>query len=297
MRWLLVLILFTSAARALPAEPPKGQFPVGETDDAWAKLPRENPPLPSWAKILVEPLPRTTAKMLELDYFPREKNPLGPELSALLRWTAADALGSDYGRMTAEADLRRAGVPPKIMAKLGEKDGLDPDVRIATAFARKLTLDGHAITDAEFATLLRVYGPEKVTAIVHTVAYANFHNRVVLGIGASMPPFRPVDANLLPQRAAGEDPRKPTRRSWDEEKWTRRACPSASIGGPGGAEQMSLALQKSRREQLHCESPFPDPSRIKATSRNRNGSKPSGSCGRTSAAGISRKCPGCGSRS
>src|SRR5947208_319665 len=99
---------------------PPSSFPVAGNDDAWAKLPRENPPLPPWARVLVGPLPRTAAKMLELDHFHREKNPLGPELSAVLRWTAADALGSSFGKATAEADLRRAGVPARVWSRLSD---------------------------------------------------------------------------------------------------------------------------------------------------------------------------------
>src|SRR5262249_18770763 len=73
MRWLLVLVLTSgSALSAVALDNPPGQFPAAETDEAWAKLPKENPPLPAWAKMLVGPLPRATARMLELDYFHRE---------------------------------------------------------------------------------------------------------------------------------------------------------------------------------------------------------------------------------
>ncbi|HZZ81288.1 MAG TPA: hypothetical protein VFE62_22485 [Gemmataceae bacterium] len=110
MRWALLIVLFIVVARPAIAgqDKPPGHFRSFENDEAWAKLPRDNPPLPPWAKMLVGPLPKTTAKMLELDYFHRTNNPLGAELSALLRWYAADALGSDFGKATAEADLRAA---------------------------------------------------------------------------------------------------------------------------------------------------------------------------------------------
>ena len=71
--------------------------------------------------------------MLELDTFHRAKNPLGPGLSARLRWAAADALGSPFGKATAEADLRRAGVT----AKPGDTAGLAADVRFILDFPRK----------------------------------------------------------------------------------------------------------------------------------------------------------------
>src|SRR5205823_12362687 len=105
-----ILALVLGAHQAAAALPPPGRFPAADNDDAWARLPRENPPLPPWARVLVGPLPKTTARMLELDYLHREKNPLGPVLAGKLRWAAADALGCKFGVATAEADLRRAGL-------------------------------------------------------------------------------------------------------------------------------------------------------------------------------------------
>lgn len=263
MRPVAILALMLSAgwATAQPdPTPPTRPFPIVGNDDAWAKLPRDNPPLPPWARIAVAPLPRTTARMLELDYFHREKNPLGAELSARLRWAAADALGSDFGKATAEADLRRAGVPARVLAKLGDKDTLAPDVRVAVAFARKLTTAGHAIADAEFAELLKVYGPEKVTAIVHTVAYANFHNRIVLGLGAAGDPVPPVDAKFAPERLAKVP--TPARPPWDDLKSVKAGGLSVRVEwGQAGVDELNLALEKQKERKLRM--PLPDPSRFK----------------------------------
>ncbi|QJW97802.1 carboxymuconolactone decarboxylase family protein [Frigoriglobus tundricola] len=262
MRLVAILALAFSATRATAAPPdgPPGPFPVAGNDDAWANLPRDNPPLPPWARVLVGPLPRTTAKMLELDYFHREKNPLGPELAALLRWTAADALGSAFGKSTAEADLRRAGVPARVLAKLGGTDAHEPDVRIATAFARRLTTEGHAITDAEFAELLKVYGPEKVTAIVHTVAYANFHNRVVLGLGAAGEVVPPVAVRFAPERL--EKVVTPVRPPWDDLKAVKAGGLSVRVDwGKAGADEVSASLEKQKGRKLRM--PLPNPARIK----------------------------------
>lgn len=202
----LALVLMMCGVAA--AEPPAA-FPAADADAAWARLPREAPPLPPWARALVGPLPKTTAKMLELDHLQRAKNPLGAELAALIHWTAADALDSKYGRAAAEADLKRTtfgGVP--------DAAKLPADVRTAVAFARKLTTEGHAITDAEFAAVLRLYGPEKTTAIVHTVAFDNFLNRVLLGLGADGDPVPPVG---VPFDAAGlAKVPVPVRPPWDD---------------------------------------------------------------------------------
>src|SRR5687768_16550609 len=69
-------------------------FPTLPDGDAWSNLPPpKNPQLPEWAKVLARPMPKTAAKMLELDYLQREKNPLGPWLSARIRLTVAASLG------------------------------------------------------------------------------------------------------------------------------------------------------------------------------------------------------------
>jgi len=257
---ILAFALCATRAPAAPPDGPPGQFPVTGNDAAWANLPRDNPPLPPWARVTIGPLPRTTAKMLELDYFHREKNPLGPELAALLRWTAADALGSAFGKSTAEADLRRAGVPARVLAKLGDTDAPAPDVRLATTFARRLTTEGYAITDAEFAELLKVYGPEKVTAIVHTVAYANFHNRIVLGLGAAGEAVPPVDVRFAPERLAKVA--TPVRPPWADLKSVKGNGLSVRVDwSKAGADELNAALEKQKARKLRM--PLPNPARIK----------------------------------
>jgi len=61
----LVLVLSAGAAWPVAAGPdrPTGQFPAADNDAAWRRLPRDNPPLPPWARVLVGPLTKTTAKM------------------------------------------------------------------------------------------------------------------------------------------------------------------------------------------------------------------------------------------
>ena len=65
--------------------------------------------------------------------------------------------------------------------------------------------------------MLKHFGPEKVTAIVHTVAYANFHYRILLGIGAKgEPPIAPPLAMKFDVDAAKLT--APVRPSWDDLK-------------------------------------------------------------------------------
>jgi alkylhydroperoxidase family enzyme len=261
MRLVLLLCYVIASNQAAYAQPnkPQKQFPGIENDAAWNLLPRENPPLPPWARVLIEPLPKTTAKMLELDFLHRAKNPLMPELAALLQWTVADSLGSKFGKATAEADLLRAGVPAKYLAEIGNNPGLAPDVRVAAAFARKLTLEGHAITDEEFAALLKLFGPEKVTAIVHTVAYANFHNRIVLGLGADGKPVPPVDVKFDPDKLTKM--KTPARPPWDDLKEVTADGLSFNIEwGKTSHEELNLTLEKQKERKLRI--PLPDASRL-----------------------------------
>jgi alkylhydroperoxidase family enzyme len=244
---------------ATPADAPSKQpFPSADNDAAWTRLPRENPPLPPWARILVGPLPKATAKMLELDSLHRTRNPLGPELAGLIQWTVADALCSKFGKATAEADLRR-GNHLRWLNQLKDTNVLPPDVRVAVAFARKLTLEGHAITDEEFATLLRLYGPEKVTAIVHTVAYGNFHNRILLGLGADGDPVPPVEVKFDPERFAKMP--TPPRPSWDDLKTVKADGLSVRVQwDKTSKEELNVALERQKERKLRI--PLPDPARF-----------------------------------
>jgi hypothetical protein len=255
---LLILVLVTRPA-AGQADRSPGRFPASTNDEAWAQLPHHNPPLPPWARVLIDPLPKTTARLLELEYFHREKNPLGRELAALLQWTVADALHSPFGKATAEADLVHAGLPRRVNSKLGDPDAHTPDVRVAVDFARKLTLEGHAITDAEFAELLKRYGPEKVTAIVHTVAYSNFYNRMVLGLGATGDPVPAVDAKFAPDRLARI--KTPPRPPWDELNAVKGGGLSVRVEwSKSEAAELARTLEKQKERPLRI--PLPDLSRI-----------------------------------
>lgn len=256
------LALIARPAAAQPDKPPSANpFPAVTSDAAWARLPLEHPPLPAWARTLVKPLPKTTAKMLELDYFHRARNPLGPELAALLRWTVADALGSESGKATAALDLHRAGASTRIQANPGNMAALTADARLAVAFARKLTKEGHAITDAEFAALLKAYGPERVVAIVHSVAYANFYNRILLGFGAGGDAAPPVagtfDAAAMAKMSA------PARPPWNDLDAVKTGGLSVRVQwSKADADEVNRTLDRQKERTLRI--PLPDPARIQA---------------------------------
>ena len=245
---LLALCAFAVAASARPTKPP---FPALPDEGAWGKLPpQKKPVLPEWARVLAGSLPKTTAKMLELDYFHRAKNPLDPKLAAALRGTVAEALDSEYGKAAARADLAR--VPPL-------KEGQYSDLRgglLAMRFAKKLTLAGHAITDDEFAEVLKHFGPEQTTAIVHTVAYANFHNRLVLALGVKgeSPVAPPIDVAFDLAAATGVAPARPP---WDDLKAVTADGPAVRVEwSKGGFDQLNATMEKQKERKLRI--PLPD---------------------------------------
>jgi alkylhydroperoxidase family enzyme len=198
-------VIGTSAPRA--AAPPHGIPPavaerraaVLENEAAWKKLPARiqgtRQPLPMWARALAATLPHTTAAMLELDYLHRVRSPLAPGLRARLRWAAAHALDCRASEACALADLRRAGLTESQVQALSRGQA-DPDEaqRPALAFARKVSLDPHTVTDEEVAGLLRRHGEKQVVAMVLLLAYANFQDRLLLALDLPQEPNGPLPA-------------------------------------------------------------------------------------------------------
>jgi hypothetical protein len=254
---LLVAALVGGPAAADP--PPDGpRFPKLSHADAWKNLPRQSPKLPSWARTLAGSLPRTTAAMIELDAVHRTKNPLGPITSGKLRWWAADALGCDYLREYAEADLRRAGLADDDLASLGGDPGeLSKSDRLLRAFARKMSLAASTVTDAEVAELIKRFGPGRVVGFVHTLAYANFLGRIVLALGVEVEPGGP-----LPPLDVAFDPAVPVevppRRDWKEITASEGTAPDDRPDWLGrGADdlQKAMAAQQARKSRV----PMPPP--------------------------------------
>jgi len=166
-------------------------LPVSDAE-AWEHVPRATPPLPSWARTTIASLPASTLLQLDLDALQRAENPLGKELSGRLRWTVADANRCAYAKESAEADLVDAGLDAEALRQLADVDRLAEPERLAVVFARKLTLSAASITDDDVAALVAAFGPDDVVAIVHTVAYANFQDRLYLGVGLTSEPGGPT---------------------------------------------------------------------------------------------------------
>ena len=194
--------------------PPGGRFPAAPDPEVWKALPRQDPPLPAWARSLVRPLPRATAAMLDLDHTQRALNPLGPALAAKVRWQVFDALGIGYGKAVAEADLRRAGLKDADIQALGEPKDQPADEKPLMAFARKLTRAGHSITDGEVEALVKQIGVPKTVALVHTVAYANFQSRVFAGLGLKAVENEPPAVEIAWAREKLAKVPAPARKPW-----------------------------------------------------------------------------------
>lgn len=248
--------LAQGAAGAQPQPAPKAAqlFPALPQKEAWSKLPpRMNPALPEWARMLAGPLPKTTAKMLELDYLHRVTNPIGARLSIRIRLEVATALRCPFGIAAANADLRHLREHDRKDQTLGPGELSIADQK-AVAFARKLTLEGHTITDKEFADLLALCGPELTTAIVHTVAHANFQNRIILALGAGGEPARPI-ADAFGNSTA----KAPERPAWDELNSVKTGGLAVRVDwSKGGFDEMNAAMARQGERQLRI--PLPDPS-------------------------------------
>jgi alkylhydroperoxidase family enzyme len=175
----------------------KCRLVVLDDDEAWRRLPRledvAERRLPVWARALAEPLPQTTAAMLELDHIYRTSDAIDPRLRAKMRWVAARANRCGYSQRYAEADLLAAGMTRADVVQLeASLDTLPEKERAAITFARKLTLEADAITDEEVAALLASFGNEQVVAMVLQMAYANFQDRLLLTLNVDVEPDGPL---------------------------------------------------------------------------------------------------------
>ena len=230
------------------APPPKTRFPSLSSDDTFDRIRKESAPLPGWSRMLAGSLPRTTALMLSLDQVHRAKNPLDSTLRARLRWIAADANRCDYSSKQAEADLHSAGVSSEQVGKYcGDVTKWPEDQRALVTFARKMTLAAHTVTDAEMAALLKAHGEAKVVAMVHTLAHANFQDRIFLALGVEAESAELMAPVLLPVPSADRTKGLvPARRAW---KAIRGAKLDAAAGRPDWQERSSEALDEAMADQ------------------------------------------------
>ncbi len=252
MRSLVFLLLVLPSA--LAGDPPR--FPEPTTAEAWKLLPRENPPLPVWARTLAPSLPKTAARMLELDDLHRAKSPIGNALRAKLRWVASDAAGSAYGKAYAEYDAKIVGLSKDALEAWAKSDDK------LVPFARKMALAADSITDAEFAALLEVHGAEAMVGIVHSLAYAGFQDRILLTLGCEpekelVPPLgQTFDAKVL--ESATTPARDPIPKGEPIPKASAALFPWSDLTG----KQMPAEMDLQRKRPLRV--PLPPEERLAA---------------------------------
>jgi alkylhydroperoxidase family enzyme len=180
-----------------PAADTGARFPVLSNDEAWAKLPAADvgsgSPLPVWARVSAATLPRTTAIILELDDLHRTRSPLDPKVRAMARWVVADANRCRYAEDRAAADLKAAGgTEAEVAALRGDRSVLPPETRRVLDVVRELTRSAYKVTDDQMALLRADLGEPKLVALVQLVAFANFQDRLVLGLGIEHEPGGPL---------------------------------------------------------------------------------------------------------
>ena len=102
----------------------------------------------------------------------------------------------------------------------GDFSQKSPAEKAALEFARKMTVNSASVTDDEFAALVKHYGEKTVAAMVLTMAYANFQDRLVLCLGSPIEPggpLPPLDVVFAPgahgQRPVHDDPEDVVHRS------------------------------------------------------------------------------------
>jgi alkylhydroperoxidase family enzyme len=216
-------------------KPAPARVPVLDDKEAWKVLPAAEEgagqPLPVWIRALAGSLPKTAAAMINLDYVQRTENPLPPRIRARLRWVAADVNRCEYARVYARADYVRSGGKSEDLDDLtGKLDKLPEDERLALQLVRQLGERAYTVTDAQMARLVKLYGEEKVVAIVLVAAYANFQDRLLLALGVEVEkggPLPPVKVRFRkpPPQATSKDKDSPKDKAKEAPK--RKLSPPA----------------------------------------------------------------------
>jgi hypothetical protein len=110
-----------------------------------------------------------------------------------------------------------------------------------------MTLAAHSVTDAEMAALLKANGDATVVAMVHTLAHANFQDRIFLALGVEVEPTGPMAPIVLP--VPSEDRTKglvPARRPWKSIEGEKVAVSSRR---PDWRERSLEGLDEARADQ------------------------------------------------
>jgi alkylhydroperoxidase family enzyme len=212
----IVVALLPAILMAAAPDEAGSRFALLSDEECWRKLPPTEKgggqPLPSWARALADPMPRTTSALLRLDAVHRTQGRLDPKLRAQMRWVAAHANHSAYAEAYAALDATHAGLNDDELGALrrGDYSRKSRAERHALEFAHKMTVDSAGVTDDEFAALVREFGERKAAAMVLLMAYSNFQDRLLLCLGSPLEaggPRPPVDVVFAPEAVENKMPR------------------------------------------------------------------------------------------
>jgi len=181
------------------------RVPVLSNEEAWSRLPKATvgtgQQLPTWARMLVAEMPRTTAACLQLDYAHRGASPIPAKLRAAMRWVAGNANRCACSQAQALSDAKAAGVSDALLSALtdGTWSGWNEADQQALKFARDMTVDSDSVSDEQFSALVRHFDERRTACMVLLMAYANFQDRLLLSLGVPLESegsLSPLDARF-----------------------------------------------------------------------------------------------------
>lgn len=180
--------------------------------ESWLTLPPADEgigtPLPTWARMLAQSLPHTTAALLELEYLYRSE-PLtleasiastlstpfnGSQLAGVARYAVAAYHQSAYGRGVALADLKRAKANTLMDSLEANPKSLPPLEYEVFVFARQMAELGQSLTDEQYRSLQLKLGDEAMVGLVLRIAHDCFQDRLLWALGIA----DVADANANP---------------------------------------------------------------------------------------------------
>jgi hypothetical protein len=109
------------------------------------------------------------------------------------------------------------------------------------------------------AGLIGHFGAEKVVGIVHTVAFANFHGRLLLALKVEVEPAGPLPPLDL-RFGRGMGARAPARRAWPAGR--KGAHPAGAPAGWGEKTVADLGRALARQKGRKSRIPLPGPGRV-----------------------------------
>lgn len=175
----------TQASRRTP------RLPLVEEETTRQRLGEAAPsgPLPLWMRLLAHFPNEGLGRVAALTEIDRPGGPLSPLEKARVGWIVARQDRAWYATGLVYHRLRRLGeTDERIFALDGDWTGFSEDEQAMFRFARQLATTPIALTDEEFAELLRRRGPEVVVPLVNYVVGRVYFDRATEAAGLPLEP-------------------------------------------------------------------------------------------------------------